>query len=168
MQRVCSRRRLRRVDLTQQTLSVGGQTVRKDFMETNKYDAIIKSYRDVAIWTGMVRDYENRLLDMSNPKAKEHCDEIKRAIRRFYKKVCDKAAVGETGFGEYDYFTRKYPLPEYIETKAEAEEYFEEYEWMHCYPSQYDCTGQIFTTRYCVFQKPDGRWWVYHCMAMDV
>lgn len=131
----------------------------------NIYDSYIKNYHDAGLWTILLREKEGRI---ESPEAKERHDEIKRAIRRFYKKVCDKAAVGETGFGEYDYFTRKYPLPEYIETKAEAEEYFEEYEWMHCHPSQYDCTGQIFTTRYCVFQKPDGRWWVYHCMAMDV
>lgn len=132
----------------------------------NIYDSYIKNYRDARTWESLLRDAkEDGKLD--RPERKEHYDEIKRAIRRFYKKVCDKANSGETGFGEFDHFTRKYPLPEHIKSREDAVEYMED-EWVHCRPSQYDCTGQIFTTGYCVFQKSDGRWWAYHMMAMDV
>lgn len=78
------------------------------------------------------------------------------------ERIAEKLASG-TGTG-----THKYPLPEHIKSREDAVEYFEEYEYMECEPSQYDCTGQLFTSRYCVFQKLDGRWWVYHCIAMDV
>lgn len=133
----------------------------------NIYDSYIKSYRDARTWESLLRDAkEDGKLD--RPERKEHYDEIKRAIRRFYKKVCDRANSGETRFGGWDWYTHKYPLPEYIKSREDAVEYFEEYEYMECEPSQYDCTGQLFTSRYCVFQKPDGRWWVYHCIAMDV
>lgn len=131
----------------------------------NIYDSYIKNYRDAGLWTILLREKEGRI---ESPEAKERHDEIKRAIRRFYKKVCDSANSGETRFGNWDWYTHKYPLPEYIKSREDAVEYFEEYEYMECEPSQYDCTGQLFTSRYCVFQKPDGRWWVYHCIAMDV
>lgn len=128
------------------------------------YDSYIKNYRDAQLWEILLRESSDR--PMSEAKKERH-DEIKRALRRFYKKVCDKANSGETVFGEFDYFTRKYPLPEYIKSREGAVEYMED-EWVYCRPSMYDCTGQVFTTGYCVFQKPDGRWWAYHMMAMDV
>lgn len=130
----------------------------------NIYDNHIHNYRDVRTWLTLLRYAEE---DGKIEKRKEHYDEIKRAIRRFYKKVCDRAASGETVFGEFDSYTRKYPLPEVLKTKEEAKEYFEEYEWMECAPSQYDCTGQHFTHRYVLFQR-DGRWWCYHVIGVDV
>lgn len=55
-------------------------------------------------------------------------------------------------------------------TKEEKEEYIKDH-WIHATPSQYDCTGQIFTIRICVFNvKVNGveRGLVYHFMAIDV
>ena len=130
------------------------------------YDQFIHNYRDVRAWISLLREAEaDGKFDI--PERKEHYDEVKRAIRRFYKKVCKKAASEETVFGEYDGYIRKYPLPEFLKTKEEAQEYFEEYEWMECAPSMYDCTGQHFTHRYCVFQK-GNRWWCYHVIGVDV
>ncbi len=133
-------------------------------MQISVYDQFIHNYRDARLWISLLRE-DSR--PMSDAKKDRH-DEIKRALRRFYKKVCEKANSGETRFGDWDWYTHKYPLPEAIKTKEEAVEYFEEYEYMECEPSQYDCTGQLFTSRYCVFQKPDGRWWCYHVVCMDV
>ena len=62
----------------------------------------------------------------------------------------------------------KFPLPEHIETEDEAREYFDEYERIHFKPTPYDCSGQQFTSWYKVFQKPDGRFWCYHSIGVDV
>lgn len=133
-------------------------------MKISVYDQFIHNYRDARLWISLLRGSSDR--PMSDAKKDRH-DEIKRALRRFYKNVCEKAASGETVFGEFDGYIRKYPLPESIKTKEEAQEYFEEYEWMECEPSMYDCTGQHFTHRYCVFQK-GNRWWCYHVIGVDV
>lgn len=130
-------------------------------MAYNIYDDRIKNYEDAKLWESLVRLTSNRPM---SAERKERHDEIKRALRKFYHKSSD----GAVNFGEWDSFISKYPLPGWIKTKEEAIEFFEEYEWMRCTPSQYDCTGQMFTYGYCVFQKSDGRWWVYHRIALDV
>lgn len=127
------------------------------------YDQYMHNYRDVRIWLTLLRDAERG----GKPMGNEKYIEIKRAIRKFYKKVCNKAAKDEWVGGEFDSYTRRYPLPEYIKSEQEAIEYFEECEWMECYPSQYDCTGQHFTTGYKVFCR-NGRWHCYHHISVDV
>lgn len=55
-------------------------------------------------------------------------------------------------------------------TEKEKEDYIEDH-WIHATPSQYDCTGQIFTVSIYVFNvKVNGveRGLVYHFMAIDV
>lgn len=62
----------------------------------------------------------------------------------------------------------------YCTYKKFFEEYFTEDEkkeikdemWIHCMPSQYDCTGQTFTTSIQFFETPRGTW-VYHFTAVD-
>lgn len=51
-------------------------------------------------------------------------------------------------------------------TDEEKAEFVEE-NWIYCRPSQYDCTGQIFTTRIDCFNMPRGVV-VYIMEAMDV
>lgn len=51
-------------------------------------------------------------------------------------------------------------------TEEEKKETREEM-WIHCMPSQYDCTGQIFTQWIDFFDVPGGTW-VYHKKGMDV
>ena len=63
------------------------------------YDSYIKNYHDAGLWTILLREKEGRI---ESPEAKERHDEIKRAIRRFYKKTCDRANSGETRFGNWD------------------------------------------------------------------
>lgn len=69
---------------------------------------------------------------------------------------------------DYDTVFLKYPLPEHIKTLEDAEEYFEEYDRIECPPSPYDCTGARFTGFHHIFCKPDGRFWVYHRIDMDI
>ena len=66
-----------------------------------------------------------------------------------------------------DYCIVKFPLPEDIQSKEEAREYFREYEYIRYRPTYYDCTGQSFTSWYKIFQKPDGRFWAYHAIGID-
>lgn len=132
-------------------------------MKMSIYDSYMKSYRDVSVWLTLLRYAESQGKPMDNEKYIE----IKRAIRRFYKKVCDRASRDEYKFGHFDSYTHRYPLPEWIKTKDEAVEYMEENEVMECRPSMYDCTGQLFTSGYKVFER-NGRWNVYHHISMDV
>ena len=91
--------------------------------------------------------------------------EQKRKIRRITNRPIGVGAVLRNDFESCIF---KNPFPEYITTREEAIEYFEEYERLHYYPSPYDCTGQRFTSWYKVFRKPNGEWWHYHCISMDV
>lgn len=52
-------------------------------------------------------------------------------------------------------------------TYDDAVEYFEEYEVIHMVPSQYDCTGQLFTSWYKIFKR-NGKWMAYHAVNADV
>ena len=133
----------------------------------NIYDRYIKNYRDVGVWTIMVKDYENRLREAENPEAKERCDEIKRAIRRFYKKVCTPKnwrVVKDYGI---DGAVLLLTLPEGIGSLDEAVRYMEENEVMEYEPSPYDCTGQQFTSWFKCFVR-NGRWMAYHRISVDV
>lgn len=69
----------------------------------------------------------------------------------------------DTKYGVYT--TWKKFFPEHF-TDEEKEELREEW-WIHCIPSQYDCTGQTFTSRIAFFEIPSGTW-VYHFTSMDV
>ena len=91
--------------------------------------------------------------------------EMKRQLRANSKRVDDRQPVRADGI---DGFIVKFPLPVDIETRQDADEYFREYEYIRMIQSAYDCTGQRFTAWYKLFQKPDGRFWAYHCIGMDV
>ena len=66
-----------------------------------------------------------------------------------------------------DGYIIRFPLPAWIRTKEDAEEYFEEYCYMRCRPTMYDCTGDLFTAWYKVYRHCD-RWWAYHSIGCDV
>lgn len=91
--------------------------------------------------------------------------DMKRQLRANSKCTDEHQTVRDDGI---DGFITKFQLPEYIKTKQDAIEYFKEYEYIRTIPSAYDCTGQLFTAWYKVFQKSDGRFWAYHCICMDV
>lgn len=97
-------------------------------------------------------------------KIEDRIVEIKRQLRAHNRYTGDRTVVHDDG----DYHIVKFQLPEDIQTKEEAREYFRECEYIEYRPTYYDCTGQRFTSWYKIFQKPDGRFWAYHCIGRDV
>lgn len=105
-------------------------------------------------------------------KAKEHLDKAKRKYRDSLKLNADNHyGTYVNGFivnggGEYDYRWMKVFFPGERWTDEEKTRFVDE-NWMYCRPSQYDCTGQIFTTGIECFNIPSGVV-VYIMEAMDV
>ena len=91
--------------------------------------------------------------------------EAKRDIREYYKRQAGKDR--RVIHGNFDYFIELVELPEFIETQDMVDEYFEENIRLVYIPSQYDCTGQLFTNWYKPVKRND-RWYVYHSVSMDV
>ncbi len=90
---------------------------------------------------------------------------IKRAIRAYNHLEYDAAhrVVKDDG----DAATLLVEFPENITDREAAEGYFHAYEERECVPGPYDCTGQVFTAWYKIFQRR-GRWYAYHHLCMDV
>ena len=129
-------------------------------------------YEDVLMWEELMKRFKNdpALNSTINWDAvNSKLIELKRKARRDNAKKHYRFSADEVVFGHsFETSIFKYPLPEDIKTFEEAEEYFKEYERIECRPSQYDCTGQTFTSWWEIFRKPDGRFWVYHAIGMDV
>ena len=90
--------------------------------------------------------------------------EYKQAIRAYNK--AQDAQTARYLFGEWDYYTELIEFPENV-TMDTASYFFDENYRLHCYPSQYDCTGQRFTTG-IKFVERNGRVYGYHSVALDV
>lgn len=105
-------------------------------------------------------------------KAKEHLDKAKRKYRAHLKLQDNNRYENYTngfivnGGGEYDYRWMKVFFHGERWTDEEKAEFVDE-NWMYCRPSQYDCTGQIFTTGIECFNVPSGVV-CYIFEAMDV
>lgn len=97
--------------------------------------------------------------------AREHLAEIKRNIRAYtHRAAREDILVRDYGM---DGYAVRFPLPAWIETEEQANDYFESRYYMECRPSMYDCTGQLFTSWYtCKFWQ--GRWWAWHSVACDI
>ena len=52
------------------------------------------------------------------------------------------------------------------ETREEVEEWFRDNYYRTYCDRGYDCTGQLFTSWYKIFLV-DGKWIIYHCIAID-
>ena len=102
--------------------------------------------------------------------AKEHIADLKRAIRTYNHRQEKLLAEPEYLVKDYgiDGYVIRFPLPAWVETEEDAEEYFREELELHYRPSMYDCTGQLFTSWHKIYRKPDGSWWCYHSIACDV
>lgn len=98
-------------------------------------------------------------------KIKRHIIELKCSIREYgHSEAPSRKIVQDYGF---DGYVLKIQLPEYVETKEEAEEYMEEIEKLEMRPTQWDCSGQAFTNWYKVFNT-NGSWRAYHSIGFDV
>lgn len=119
----------------------------------------INSYSDLRIAYRLFLkfDHENGRGDLASA--------LKREIRAFvHRPLPERRIVRDDGING---FVELLPLPAYIETIDEANNYFKNYEYRSYSPSAYDCTGQIFTSWYKVFAR-DGRFWAYHCISVDI
>lgn len=115
----------------------------------------------------MLSEAKKKQPDACFESIEERIVEMKRQIRKRNRDaVSGRVLVTSADSG--DYWITKFPLPEDIQTREEAIEYFKEYEYIYYRPAYYDCTGQQFTSWFKVFQKPDGRFWAYHCVSLDV
>jgi len=104
-------------------------------------------------------------VNLPRPMAKEDADELKRQIRAFLKPfVSKRVIISDDG----DRCIIKLPLPSEIKTAEDADEYFMQNEYIEYEPTYYDCTGQLFTAWYKIFQKPNGEFWAYHSIHRDV
>ena len=105
-------------------------------------------------------------------KAKEHLDKAKRKYRAHLKlqdnNRYENYANGfiVNGGGEFENHWMKVVFPGEKWTKVEKDEFIDE-NWIYCEPSQYDCTGQIFTRWIKCFNVPKGVV-VYIMEAIDV
>lgn len=125
------------------------------------------TYSDLHFYEWMLGEMKKS--PTSKPEVvEERIIEIKRYLRRKNKveqiKREEKTVVHDDG----DYCIIKFLLPVDIQTKEEANEYFREEEYISYRPTYYDCTGQLFTSWYLIFRKPDGRFLAYHAIGMDV
>lgn len=65
---------------------------------------------------------------------------------------------------EMDNETWKCFVPEHLSDEDKRE--LEDGMWIHCRPSQYDCTGQRFTHFIDFYEVPAGTW-IYHRLGYD-
>lgn len=99
------------------------------------------------------------------PNARECAAALKKAIRGYtHRPLHEDVIVKDYGI---DGYVIRFPLPDHIDSKTMAKAYFEDRCKYHYRPSQYDCTGQLFTRWYKLFLR-NGRWWAYHSVGCDV
>ncbi len=89
---------------------------------------------------------------------------VKRAIRSYCRHPAEPFVIWNGG--ESVTTIEKLPIPDDW-SKEDATGWFMANRYCEATPSQFDCTGQIFTTNFVIFRRR-GSWWVYHSTAMDV
>ena len=99
-----------------------------------------------------------------NEGTRAYSNDLKRAIRKYTNRTKDRHLVKDYGI---DGYVELIQLPANLSDFASAEEYFNSEERMVCIPSQYDCTGQLFTCWHKIFKRRD-RFYAYHCIGVDV
>ena len=99
--------------------------------------------------------------------------EVKRALRQYAKHsthiidvdgyTYERRIVKDNGI---DGFVELVTLPDSIQDKQDANDFFDAYIKKECVWTPYDCSGQLFTAWHHIFKR-NGRWCVYHCIACD-
>lgn len=92
-------------------------------------------------------------------KIADHKREWRRKTKRnqYFYHGRDGEGYGEivNGGGNWDSYWQKVFFPGEQWTEEEKREFVED-NWVHATPSQYDCTGQVFTWAIDVFNVPGG------------
>ena len=125
----------------------------------------IRNRKDLELAYEMIKIFDDREAEMGNPEAaKKAVIEMKREIRRYLKPV-DTGRRLVRNFE--DGYIERIELPEAVKDMDEAVRYFHENIKIEYQPTYYDCTGQLFTGGFDIFNL-NGRFVVYHCVDADV
>ncbi len=129
--------------------------------ERTVYFPTIRDKRDLRMAYSLLRSsFEEGL-------SSELTQAIKRAIRAYNRRCQEYDTTHRFIKADGDSATLLVTFPENIIDREAAEDYFRAYEERECAPGPYDCTGQVFTAWYKIFQRR-GRWYAYHHLCMDV
>lgn len=107
---------------------------------------------------------ENPTVDRE--KANETVVKCKKDIRSYYRRQREELNTSLVKDYGIDGYIEKIELP-FMFSKDEAKRYVESNIVMEYYPSQYDCTGQCFTSWYRVFKNSKNRYICYHRVSVD-
>lgn len=91
---------------------------------------------------------------------------VKREIRSYNNRPASNVRIIN---GDYNGHLDLVRLPDELDRvhKSEAAEWFDDNCYLEAYNSQYDCTGQEFTSWYHLFRRW-GHWFAYHKVCRDV
>ena len=91
---------------------------------------------------------------------------VKREIRNYNNRPTSNVRIIS---GDYNGHLDLVRLPDELDRvhKSEAAEWFDDNCYLEAYNSQYDCTGQEFTSWYHLFRRW-GHWFAYHKVCRDV
>lgn len=125
-----------------------------------------REYDTLDLYYKVIKEVREKMPDKDVTSVLDKIVEKKREIRKYHKSTekKDRHLVKDKGI---DGYIELIELPDYIESREEAKEYFESEEELRCLPSAYDCTGQLFTGWYKIFKRR-GKWMAYHSICCDV
>lgn len=121
----------------------------------------VRNWRDAQLAWYIIHDYKNR-----KDKQEEIAD-LKREVREYMNlgpNAWEFRVVKDYGC---DGLITLEKLPENIIDYNTAVEWFKINRVYEYIPSQYDCTGQLFTNYFKVFKR-NGNFWAYHSVSCDV
>ena len=116
------------------------------------------AYEELIFWKNDPRLKDNVLV---NDKIKE----LKEGIRDYFRRMNRETARIIKWDFESEIIMEE--IPELINTKEAAEEWFMSCRYREVRPSIYDCTGQLFTAWHKIYKR-NGKYIVYYCVCRDV
>lgn len=130
---------------------------------------LVRNEKDLRVAYETVKLIEESISEKSVkllPNISNVLREYKKDIRNYYKR--QKEGLNTSLVKDYgiDGYIEKIELP-FMFSKDEAKRYVESNIVMEYYPSQYDCTGQCFTSWYRIFKNSKNRYICYHRLSVD-
>ena len=108
------------------------------------------------------------LIDRKDEKLDNIIISLKRNMRSFLREYYEDECLDKVIVRNYfDDYVVRIKCPEWIKSKADAEEWFHEEEEIRYIDRGYDCTGQTFTCWYTI-KYWNGNWWCWHCLGIDI
>lgn len=117
------------------------------------------AYEELLFWKNDSRLKDNALINDRIIK------KLKEGIRDYFRRKNRETARIIKWDSESEIILEE--IPEIINTKEVAEEWFMFCRYRAVIPSPYDCTGQLFTAWYKIFKR-NGKYIVYYCICRDV